>query len=265
MNRLITPQDVDVRTETHGKVPRGAARYARQKVLAVLDHVGVPVLSVRVKLTQAPGLAPRPATAQVTVDVNGRPVRAQVAAGTMFEAVDLLRDRLRTRIARARRHDRAAGRGPAHERAAFRAVAERVAHRPHRYHVPVDERRIVRHKSLGLARQSTAEALVDLDVLDYDFFLFTEEASGRDSLVYRDPLTARLRLATTGGPGGPPRAAAGLTPLALPAPVLSVARAAERLEVAGAPFVFFADQDSGRGCVLYHRYDGHYGLITPAA
>jgi hypothetical protein len=27
--------------------------------------------------------------------------------------------------------------------------------------------------------------------------------------------------------------------------------------------VFFADETTGRGNVLYHRYDGHYGLITP--
>ncbi|MCS0636899.1 sigma 54 modulation/S30EA ribosomal C-terminal domain-containing protein [Streptomyces sp. LP05-1] len=265
MNRLITPQAVDVQLEAHGKVPRGAARYARQKVLAVLDHLTTPVLSVRIKLTQAPAPAPRPATARVTVDVNGRPVRAHVAADTMFEAVDLLRDRLRTRLARARRHDRAARQGTAHERAAFRAVAERSAHRPHRYHVPAEERRIVRHKSFGLPRQTAGEALVDLDVLDYDFFLFTEESSGRDSMVFRDPGTGRPRLTATGGPGYLPRTAPGLTLSTLPAPVLSVGQAAERLELGGVPFVFFADTGSGRGCVLYHRYDGHYGLITPAA
>ncbi|WP_157536105.1 hypothetical protein [Kitasatospora mediocidica] len=26
-----------------------------------------------------------------------------------------------------------------------------------------------------------------------------------------------------------------------------------------------ADAATGRGNVLYHRYDGHYGLITPAS
>jgi hypothetical protein len=30
------------------------------------------------------------------------------------------------------------------------------------------------------------------------------------------------------------------------------------------PFVFFAEPDSGRSQVLYRRFDGHYGLITPA-
>ncbi|MBO1414556.1 sigma 54 modulation/S30EA ribosomal C-terminal domain-containing protein, partial [Streptomyces sp. FH025] len=31
------------------------------------------------------------------------------------------------------------------------------------------------------------------------------------------------------------------------------------------PFVFYTDTSTGRGNVLYRRYDGHYGLITPAA
>ncbi len=28
--------------------------------------------------------------------------------------------------------------------------------------------------------------------------------------------------------------------------------------------MLFADDTTRRGNVLYHRYDGHYGLITPA-
>jgi hypothetical protein len=44
-----------------------------------------------------------------------------------------------------------------------------------------------------------------------------------------------------------------------------LARAIDRLELSGEPFAFFRDPGSGRGHVVYHRYDGHYGLITPAA
>jgi hypothetical protein len=50
----------------------------------------------------------------------------------------------------------------------------------------------------------------------------------------------------------------------LPAPRLSVREAAERLDAAGPPFTFFTDADTGRGCVVYHRYDGHYGLLVPS-
>jgi len=33
---------------------------------------------------------------------------------------------------------------------------------------------------------------------------------------------------------------------------------------AGQPFTFFADAGTGRGNVVYHRYDGHYGLLVPS-
>lgn len=46
-------------------------------------------------------------------------------------------------------------------------------------------------------------------------------------------------------------------------PMLRVEEAVERLNLSGWPFVFFQDDATTRGCVLYHRYDGNYGLITP--
>ena len=49
----------------------------------------------------------------------------------------------------------------------------------------------------------------------------------------------------------------------LPAPRLTVREAAGRLEATGLPFTFFVDAGTGRGSVLYHRYDGHYGLLVP--
>lgn len=50
----------------------------------------------------------------------------------------------------------------------------------------------------------------------------------------------------------------------IPAPRLSVTEATARLEAAGQPFVFFVNPETGRGNLIYHRYDGHYGLIEPA-
>jgi hypothetical protein len=45
---------------------------------------------------------------------------------------------------------------------------------------------------------------------------------------------------------------------------LSEADAIARLNLSGEGFLFYLDPDSGRGRVLYLRYDGHYGLITAA-
>ena len=48
------------------------------------------------------------------------------------------------------------------------------------------------------------------------------------------------------------------------APTLALDEAVEWLDVAGEPFVFFGDRDTGRAKVVYRRYDGHYGLVEPA-
>jgi hypothetical protein len=42
-----------------------------------------------------------------------------------------------------------------------------------------------------------------------------------------------------------------------------VAEARKQLDATGLPFLFFAEPTSGRGRVLYRRYDGHYGLVRP--
>jgi hypothetical protein len=109
------------------------------------------------------------------------------------------------------------------------------------------------------------DAVAEMDRMDYDFHLFTEQGTGQDSVVYRAGPTgyrlARLR------PGGTDRIAPHRTAVTVserPVPRLAVPEAVRRLDLTGTPFLFFRGVDSGRGCLLYHRYDGHYGLITPA-
>jgi len=46
---------------------------------------------------------------------------------------------------------------------------------------------------------------------------------------------------------------------------LSVAAATTWLEVAGRPFLFFVNSETGHGNVIHHRYDGHYGRIEPTS
>ncbi|MGW4806712.1 ribosome hibernation promotion factor [Kitasatospora sp. NPDC004272] len=265
MNSLQTRPRAEVLVETRGAVSAGAPQYAREKVGAVLERLAEPVLAVRVRLVQEANRAvARPSLAQVVVDLNGRPVRAHVAAATAREAVDLLQDRLVSRLARLRRH-------PQHLREPLgRPVGGGAEHRPERRVRPPEERRVVRHKSYGLARCTPLAAVHELEAMDYDFHLFTDAASGRESVVYRGT-AGGYRLASAGAPPLPvPGLVAsrlgvpGLVASRLGVPVLSPELARERLDLTGLPFVFFTDAATGRGNVLYHRYDGHYGLITPA-
>ena len=106
------------------------------------------------------------------------------------------------------------------------------------------------------------EAALEMDLLDYDFHLFTEKGTGTASVLYRAGPTG-YRLAPVA-----PAPADQLSPFELPVTIspqparcLTVEQATERL---GLPFLFFIDAAQGRASVLYHRCDGHYGLITPA-
>ncbi|MGB8649711.1 MAG: HPF/RaiA family ribosome-associated protein [Mycobacteriales bacterium] len=263
---MTSASTATVHVHTQGTVSRAEVTYAREKLAAVLRYARDPVLLVRAKLTrqQDPALE-RPAIAQVNVDLNGRQVRAQVARPTMREAVDEVHDRLRDRLQRAA-GDWEAIRGgrPLPEPREWRH-GSRPTVRPHFFPRPVDEREIVRHKAFALSRMTVEEAAFDMDMLDYDFHLFTEEGSGTDSVLYRRADGSGLRLSQVDP--HPEQIVLGETPYTvspLRPPALRLEDAVQRLDVSGWPFVFFLDATSGRGCLLYHRYDGHYGLIVPA-
>ena len=46
--------------------------------------------------------------------------------------------------------------------------------------------------------------------------------------------------------------------------MLTLDEARRWLELTDEPLLFFVEPASGRGAVLYRRYNGHYGLMTPA-
>lgn len=253
----------DVEAVTHGRVPAELVEYARYKVLQACRHSRQPILHVRLRLTaRADPPVSRPARAQANLDVNGRLLRGQVTASSLREAIDLLEDRLRHQLSRHARHwETRRGAGPRPD-AWWPGPGE--PDRPAALPLPASERQVVRHKSYEPARTTPDEAVFDMNLLDYDVHLFTDDGTGQDAVVYRaGPTGYRLaRLHPVDRPE--PETAVALTVSDRPAPRLTLAAAVDRLTLAGQPFLFFADAADGRGRLLYHRHDGHYGLITPA-
>jgi ribosome-associated translation inhibitor RaiA len=222
---------------TKGEVSEGAKEYAVGKVARLLQHTHGPVLLARVKLTRADGQEhDRNAIAEANFDLNGRLVRGQVAGHRMEEAIDLLVDRM------TRQLDQVAARERTLRRRA-NGDDTGVVPRPGMVTRPPEEREIVAHKSFAIAWSTLDEATFDMEVLDYDFFLYIDAESGEDRVVYRQD--GEIRVATD-------------------PPTETVQEALERLDAGGEPFVFFREVTTGRGAVAYLRYDGHYGLIRPA-
>jgi ribosome-associated translation inhibitor RaiA len=230
----------------HGHVPDEVRLYAAERVRHAARIAPRPVLFARLTLSQHENPATeRPAAAKATLDVSGRPVRAHVAAGTMREAVDLLEARLRRRLEILSEHLEQQRSETGVSAPGEWRHGSLPAQRPPFFPRPVEERQIVRRKTYELASVEPAEAALDLELLDFDFHLFTNSETGREAVVFRQP--------------------DGTLELLLEVPEETPAEAIERLELTGAPFVFFRDPATGRGNLLYHRYDGHYGLVTPAS
>ena len=259
-----TPDTVDVEVSTHGRLSTDAVEYARSKVTDLGRLTDRPVLRARVRLTRHGDPAvERPVVAQANMDVDGRLVRAQADGTTAHEAVDRLEQRLRRSLARAADHWEAR-RGKLPRPNEWRHQSE-PTDRPAHFPRPAAERRIVRRKSFTLEPCTVDAAAREMDLLDYDFHLFTEKGTGAASVLYRGGPTG-YRLAQV-APALLDELASFAAPVTLsqqPVPCLVVERAVERLGLLGLPFLFFVDAAEGRACVLYHRYDGHYGLITPA-
>jgi hypothetical protein len=247
----------------HGEVPESVLDLAREKVGAVLRLAPAPVLFARVTLAHeaAPDIQ-RPAIAKAVLDVNGRPVRAHVAAGSFDEAVDLLEAKLRHGLEILAEKRQAIRHEPARPTAGSWRHGMLPTARPEWFPRPAEERELVRRKAYLLHEQTVAEAAEDLELLDQDWVLFTERTTRADAVLERLERGYRLTLDSTATPvsidlGEPIEVRAEV-------PRMDLDVALNLLGELDTPLVFFIDRDTGRGRVVYRRYDGHYGTLTRA-
>lgn len=257
--------DLEVVTSGRPAVDRSTIAYAEKKIARAAESAPAPVSFGRIKLRhELHGSTERPSTVEVTLDMDGRAVRVHVAARTVREAIDFAEERLRRQFTdiehrtafRRRRLTGVATPGEwRHEGVS--------AHRPDYFPRPVEDRQVVRRKTFAVAAMAPEEAIVEMEMLDYDFYLFVQSATGEDALIRRLP-DGTYELSTRADPED---ALEPNLPVALarePVPTLTEDEAVGLLDAGGEPFMFFTDPVSVRGEVVYRRYDGHYGIVTPA-
>ena len=251
----------EVTVHTTGPVTKAEREYASRKIAHVLRIAPGPVLFAKADLVSETAPArERPAIVKAELDVNGRLVRAHVAAATMFAAVDLVEARLRHRLERLA--DTGAARRLRHRSDQSWHHGDPAAHRPHYHPRPPDERDVIRHKTFAVAPMTPDEAVLDLELLDHEFYLFQDADSSVDCVVARADGAGYELLCSE--PSGPVDTVAPISLSPRHAPTMALEDAVELLDLSEDRFVFYGDTASGRGQVLYRRYDGHYGLITAA-
>jgi hypothetical protein len=209
---------------------------AIDKLVSLRDE---PVAHVEVRLTQQDDTGRvDPVSLRVIIALTGGSVRASARAADVRSVTTIVERRLKEGLRRRaeRRVD---------TRSAEQTIRDSEPTRPERWSQrPASERELVRHKTVSPGPSTLEEATFDLVTMGYDFFLYVDLDTGQDALVARK---------------GDDDFVAETAPQ-----VSSIASARERLDAGNEPFVFFTDEQTQRGHVLYRRFDGHYGLLVPA-
>jgi putative sigma-54 modulation protein len=117
-----------------------------------------------------------PEVAEATLFINGAVLKAREATVDMYASIDRMSDKLERQVRRYRGrqidrwHGQLKGRSPAPP-----AVLEEEEIGP----------KIVRTKQFQLKPMSAEEAVLQMELLDHDFFVFTSADTGEINVVYR--------------------------------------------------------------------------------
>jgi ribosomal subunit interface protein len=254
---------INIEVTARGNVSKGVRAEARRKLDRLEGFSKGPILGARVVLIQEPN--PRialPARAEAEINLQGRLVRARAAAPSMEAAVDDMAERLQRQLRRYVDRLVTSEHEPASPPPGEWSHHAWSPPRPAVFVRPVEERQLIRHKSFAFDPMSVEQAIDALKDLDHDFFLFHDAGADADAVVYwRDDRTLGLIEPPSAKPAD--RAGATHEKSRFSEPI-DLATAIAEMDALEHRFLFFENAASGRGNVIYRRYDGHYGLIEPA-
>jgi len=255
---------IDVDIVAKGDVSREERAHAAERLASLDACVPVPVLGARVMLRHERN--PRlelPSRAEAELNVKGRVVCGRVAAGTIPQAIDELARNLERQLEEfGERRLQLLRTAPSRSAGEWRHGTW-SAPRPPYFPRPAEERELIRRKTFALEPLEPLQAVAEMLDLDHAFYLFEDAQTGTDAVVYRRD-DGRIGLIEPAGThvsqpaDGPVRETSRFrVPIALEVAISEMNALSHR-------FMFFTDADTGRGNIIYMRYDGHYGLIEPA-
>jgi putative sigma-54 modulation protein len=171
---------VTVRTIVKGKnidVPDNVRAYAERKV-SRLDRIlddrsdALVELSVEQHRSQADSHI-----VEVTLVIDGKPLRTHAAAPTHRAGIDEVVDKLERRAVDHREKPRVRAR-PMEEKAILRRIADGTAE-------PAHERRVVKTKRFAIEPMFEEDAIARMEDLGHRFFVYVDAESERVAILYR--------------------------------------------------------------------------------
>lgn len=145
--------------------------YAREKVSRIKKYVGTPA-DVAVVLS----LEKHRHQAEITLNTNGITVNAKDVTEDMYAAIDLAVDKLGRQVKKHK--EKLKDHKPGERTARYNIVSSEPA-------LPAQGERIIKTESIFIKPMSVDEAIMQIDVMNNDFLVFTNAQTQKVNVLYR--------------------------------------------------------------------------------
>ncbi|MEI6427898.1 MAG: ribosome-associated translation inhibitor RaiA [Pseudanabaena sp. ELA607] len=173
MKLVIQGKNIEVTEAIH--------EYVQQKIDKAVSHFQALTTEVDVHLSVArnPRIASRQ-SAEVTVYANGAVIRAEEKSENLYASIDLVADKIARKLRKfkERKMERAAA------KTSIAVVEQPPLPLPNQNRIPELPSQVVRNKYFQMLPMSIDEALEQLELVDHDFYVFRNSATGEINVVY---------------------------------------------------------------------------------
>jgi putative sigma-54 modulation protein len=145
--------------------------YAREKVSRIKKYVGTPA-DVAVVLS----LEKHRHQAEITLNTNGITVNAKDVTEDMYAAIDLAVDKLERQVKKHK--EKIKDHKPGERTARYNIVSSEPV-------LPAQGERIIKTESIFIKPMSIDEAIMQIDVMNNDFLVFTNAQTQKVNVLYR--------------------------------------------------------------------------------
>lgn len=161
--------------------------YVEEKLAAATNVFDIPMNTEVVLRVEKNPSNPVPQVVEVTIFVKGAVVRVSEAATDMYAAIDMAADRVSRQLRKFKtrvvdRRQRAARAEQPAEAAPLESLADVVSDEPK---PEEEEDLLVREKLIEFTKLTEDQALLQVDLLGHDFFVFTNADTGDVNVIYR--------------------------------------------------------------------------------
>jgi len=161
MNIIVTGRHLEVTPALKNYVEKKVKRFDRY-----LSNISEAIVTLGVEKYRH--------KAEVLLKVNGMLIQAEGITGDVYASIDEVAEKLERQIKKYKE------KLVSHRKSEGKAVAA-TAETP----VPAEVGRIIKNKRFELKPMSPDEAVMQMELLDKDFFVFTNDNSGSINVIYR--------------------------------------------------------------------------------